>query len=244
MMSQTLFISDLHLQDSEPRITATFLDFIQHRAPHADALFILGDFFETWIGDDDHTPFNDTIIHALRQLADTGVPLYFMRGNHDFLIGKKFITQCGMTLLEDPTVFKVYDKPILFTHGDILCTLDVKHQNYRKKVHQPWLQKLFLTLPLSWRQRIAERLRQHSKKRYTHTAPHIMDVTPEEVTRTMQTHDVELLIHGHTHRPAIHDIDLNGKPAHRIVLGSWHKEGSVLVYNSDGSYQLESFPLV
>ena len=141
-------------------------------------------------------------------------------------------------------MFTLYDKPILLTHGDILCTLDKRHQAYRKKVSQPWLQKLFFTLPLKWRRRIAHRFRQQSRKHNASTPRDIMDVTPKEVVRQMEEHNVELLIHGHTHRPAIHTISVNEKPAHRIVLGSWHKEGSVLVYNKDGSYQLESLPLV
>ena len=234
-MLHTLFISDLHLQVEEPRITAAFLEFMRHRAPHADALFILGDFFEAWIGDDDRSPFNDQVIQALRQLADTGTPLYFMRGNRDFLIGKKFAAQSGMTLLDDPTVFELYGKPILLTHGDILCTLDVKHQRYRKIVMKPWLQKIFSTLPLSFRRCIAQCLRGKSKKYNAQVASHIIDVTPEAVTAMLKQYNSDLLIHGHTHRPGIHDD--------RIVLGSWHEASSLLIYNEDGSYQLESFPL-
>ncbi len=240
-MHHTLFISDLHLQEDEPQITATFLDFMEHRAPHADALYILGDFFEAWIGDDDHNAFNQRIIDALQKLVESGTPIYFMRGNRDLLIGKKFAEAAKMTLLNDPCVVKLYNKSVLLSHGDILCTLDHRHQRYRKVATKPWLQKLFLMLPLSFRRKLANQMRIASRKYNSQQLPHIVDVTPEAVERIMRKHQTELMIHGHTHRPYIHEVNLEAKAAKRIVLGSWHSNGSALIYRNDGSFELETF---
>lgn len=237
-MTHTLFISDLHLQKNEPQITAIFLDFMENRAPKADALYILGDFFEVWIGDDDRSNFNQHIIQVLQQLSEV-TPIYFMRGNRDLLIGKIFAKTANISLLNDPCVINLYDKPILLTHGDILCTLDKRHQAYRKKVTQPWLQKLFLCTPLRFRKKLVRHLRQRSREYNLNTPSHIMDVTPEAVERMMKENETSLLIHGHTHQPKIHDVNI--KNAKRIVLGSWHKKGSALVYHDDGSFELESF---
>ena len=235
-MSHTLFISDLHLQVDEPHITATFIDFINNRAPQAEALYILGDFFETWIGDDDHSEFTQWIIEAVRKLADTGTPVYFIRGNRDLLIGKQFAQAARVTLLSDPSVIQLYNTPTLLTHGDVLCTLDHRHQHYRRIVTIPWIQRLFLMLPLSYRRQFANRMRNKSRQRNLNTPTHIMDVSPAAVEHIMEQHNTPLLIHGHTHRPHIHEVSL-GK---RIVLGSWHAKGSVLVYREDRSFELET----
>jgi len=240
-MNHTLFISDLHLQEEAPHITAKFLDFMKNRAPQADALYILGDFFEVWIGDDDNSAFNQHIIRILEELATSGTPIYFMRGNRDLLIGKKFAETAKMTLLNDPCVIELYNKPILLSHGDILCMLDKRHQAYRKKVTQAWLQKLFLCIPLKIRRRIAEHMRQKSREYNSKTPSYIMDVTLEEVERLMKENKTTLLIHGHTHRPHIHDVNLGEQKGKRIVLGSWHRNGSALIYRADGSFELETF---
>lgn len=243
-MAHTLFISDLHLQEDEPQITQAFSDFMTNRAPQADALYILGDFFEAWIGDDDHSEFNQRIIGILQQCAAAGTPIYFMRGNRDLLIGKRFAAAAQVSLLSDPCVVNLYGKPILLTHGDILCTLDKRHQAYRKKVTRPWLQKLFLCTPLRWRRKLATRMRQKSREHNLNTPPYLMDVTTEAVTHMMTANNTSLLIHGHTHRPHIHPVSLDSQEAKRIVLGSWHRQGCTLIYRADGSFELENFPLI
>jgi UDP-2,3-diacylglucosamine hydrolase len=189
------------------------------------------------VGDDDNSPFNQQIIQAIRELVVNGTPVYFMHGNRDFLIGNKFAQASAVTLLKDPTVIQLYGKQILLSHGDILCTLDRKHQIYRQKVHRPWLQKLFLSLPLILRRKIAQKIRQKSQRHNQIAPTHIMDVSPDEVQRIMSLHQVSLLIHGHTHRPAIH----KNKTGTRIVLSAWHDKGSALIYHDDGQYQLINF---
>jgi len=195
-------------------------------------------FFEAWIGDDDRSNFNQHIIQVLQQLSET-TPIYFMRGNRDLLIGKKFAGAANVSLLNDPCVINLYDKPILLTHGDILCTLDKRHQAYRKKVRQPWLQKLFLCIPLRFRRKLVNHMQQRSREYNLNTPLHITDITPEAVEHMMKENKTPLLIHGHTHQPKIHDVNI--KNAKRIVLGSWHRNGSALIYRDDGSFELETF---
>lgn len=153
--AHTLFISDLHLERGTPLVTAHFLNFMKYQAPNADATYILGDFFEAWIGDDNHTPFNRKVIESL-QIVTHSKPIYFMRGNRDFLIGKKFAAVSGVILLKDPSIIQLYSKSVLLTHGDSLCTLDHKHQIYRRNIMKPWVQKLILSLPLSLRRKLAK----------------------------------------------------------------------------------------
>lgn len=244
MKSHTLFISDLHLAEETPAITAHFMHFLQHQVHHADAIYILGDFFEAWIGNDNQTPFNFKIVALLKTIARTK-PVYFMRGNRDFLIGRQFATMTGVTLLEDPSVIRLYGKSALLMHGDSLCTLDHKHQAYRRKIMRPWVQKLILSLPLSFRRTLAKKFREQSR-RYNRTLSYeIRDVEPEEVKHVMKQHNVELLIHGHTHCPAIHDLTVNGNPVKRIVLGDWQQEGgNVLHYANDGCFELQFFKVL
>ena len=241
MKPHTLFISDLHLEEGTPSITARFFNFMEYQAPKADSIYILGDFFEVWIGDDNQSVFNRQIIKALRTLIEKGTQIYFMRGNRDFLIGKKFATAANAVLLEDPTVISLYDKSILLMHGDSLCTLDHKHQIYRRNVAKPWVEKLMLSLPLSLRRKLAKGLRKKSRNHIRYLSIKIQDVENKEVKRVMQRHNVELLIHGHTHRPAIHDLTVNQKPVQRIVLGAWYENGSVLRYFDDGQFELHTF---
>ena len=237
----TLFISDLHLEEGRPSITALFFDFMKYQAPKADAVYILGDFFESWIGDDNQSVFNRQIIEALRTPIGKWPIIYFMRGNRDFLIGKKFATAANTVLLEDPTVILLYDKSTLLMHGDSLCTLDHKHQIYRRNIAKPWVEKLMLSLPLSLRHKLAKALRKKSRNHNRYLSIKIQDVENEEVKRVMQRHNVELLIHGHTHRPAIHNLTIDQKPAQRIVLGAWNESGSVLRYFNDGQFELHTF---
>ncbi|WNN49497.1 UDP-2,3-diacylglucosamine diphosphatase [Siccibacter colletis] len=237
----TLFIADLHLCPEEPAITAGFLHFLAGPARDADALYILGDLFEAWIGDDDPVPLHAEIARAIRSLVDHGVPCYFIHGNRDFLLGKRFARQSGMTLLPEALVLSLYGRDVLIMHGDTLCTDDAGYQAFRAKVHQPWLQTLFLTLPLFVRKRIAAKMRAGSKAANSTKTLEIMDVNPQAVVAAMEQHQVQWLIHGHTHRPAVHELSANGQPAFRVVLGAWHSEGSMVSVTPD-DVKLIHFP--
>lgn len=230
-MSRTLFIADLHLCQEEPAITAGFLHFLQREAPHCDALYILGDLFEAWIGDDDPNPLHQQVARALRALP---VPVYFIHGNRDFLIGRRFAQACGMMLLPEEQVLTLYGHRLLIMHGDTLCTDDAGYLRFRAKVHNPWIQRLFLALPLWIRKRIAARMRADSKQANQHKSQTIMDVNQEAVVATMLRQQVPLLIHGHTHRPAIHTLSLQGETAQRAVLGAWHSRGSMIQLDASG----------
>jgi len=237
----TLFIADLHLSTEEPAITAGFLRLLAGEARAADALYILGDLFEAWIGDDDPNPLHTQIADAIHALVNSGVPCYFIHGNRDFLIGQRFARQSGMILLPEEQVLTLYGKRILIMHGDTLCTDDIGYLRFRAKVHQPWLQKLFLALPLFIRQRIAAKMRAGSKASNQTKSETIMDVNPQAVIDVMARHQVQHLIHGHTHRPAIHDLVIEHHPARRYVLGAWHHEGSMIKV-SDTDIGLLFFP--
>ncbi|QPG26291.1 MULTISPECIES: UDP-2,3-diacylglucosamine diphosphatase [Pantoea] len=230
-MSRTLFIADLHLCQEEPAITAGFLHFLQREAPHCDALYILGDLFEAWIGDDDPNPLHQQIARALRALP---VPVYFIHGNRDFLIGRRFARASGMTLLPEEQVLTLYGHRLLIMHGDTLCTDDAGYLRFRAKVHNPWIQRLFLALPLWIRKRIAARMRADSKQANQHKSQTIMDVNQDAVAAAMLRQQVPLLIHGHTHRPAIHTLSLKGETAQRAVLGAWHSRGSMIQLDASG----------
>ena len=237
----TLFIADLHLQTEEPAITAGFLRFLQGEARHADALYILGDLFEAWIGDDDPNPLHREMAAAINALVASGVPCFFIHGNRDFLIGKRFARECGMTLLAEETVLDLYGRKLLIMHGDTLCTDDTGYLAFRAKVHTPWIQTLFLALPLFIRSRIAAKMRAGSKAANSSKSMTIMDVNPQAVTHVMEKHQVQWLIHGHTHRPDVHNLTVNGEPAHRVVLGAWHTEGSMVKVTPEG-VALVAFP--
>ena len=224
----TLFIADLHLQTEEPAITAGFLRFLAGEARSADALYILGDLFEAWIGDDDPNPLHREIATAIKALVDSGVPCYFIHGNRDFLVGKRFARESGMQLLAEEKVLHLYGRDVLIMHGDTLCTDDPGYLAFRAKVHTPWIQKLFLALPLFIRRRIAQKMRNDSKAANSSKSMEIMDVNPQAVVDVMEKHHVQWLIHGHTHRPAVHSLEANGKTAYRVVLGAWHSEGSMV----------------
>ena len=235
----TLFIADLHLSAERPDITACFLRFMAQETQHIDALYVLGDLFEMWIGDDEDSPFLQQVKQAFKTLTDTGTPCYFIHGNRDFLIGKRFSRETGIILLPEHTVVDLYGTPTLILHGDTLCIGDPAYQRYRKKVHNPIIQWLFARLPLSYRIKVGDKIRSNSGKNNKTKSQSIMDVTQEEVVRVMRDANVTQMIHGHTHRPDIHDLDIDGIPAQRIVLGDWYDHGSVLVYNAEG-YQLET----
>ncbi|MBO6811199.1 MULTISPECIES: UDP-2,3-diacylglucosamine diphosphatase [Marinobacter] len=219
----TLFISDLHLEESRPDITEAFLGFLNGTASGVDQLYILGDFFEAWIGDDERTPLQEQIAAALRKLRDSGTDIFLMHGNRDFLIGEDFCKRAGATLLDDPTVIDLHGTPTLLMHGDSLCTADVEYQKFRANMRNPQWQQMILQRPLEDRQQMARQLREISMAKNQGKEEFIMDVTPEEVIKDMEAHGVQHMIHGHTHRPAVHELIANGLPAKRIVLGDWDK---------------------
>ncbi|QTF07656.1 UDP-2,3-diacylglucosamine diphosphatase [Brenneria izadpanahii] len=237
----TLFIADLHLNIHEPAITAGFLRFLRHEAVHADALYILGDLFDAWIGDDDPQPLHTTIANALLKLHQQGVPCYFIHGNRDFLLGRRFAKQSGLTLLPEEKVLDLYGQRILILHGDTLCTDDLAYQKFRRRVHNPMIQRLFLLLPLAIRLRIAASMRSASQQANQHKSIRIMDVNPEQVIARLRHYQVNTMIHGHTHRPAIHQIVSDGFSARRAVLGAWHHEGSMIKVTAQ-DIELISFP--
>ncbi|MET6676824.1 UDP-2,3-diacylglucosamine diphosphatase [Citrobacter amalonaticus] len=237
----TLFIADLHLCTEEPAITAGFLRFLAGEARQADALYILGDLFEAWIGDDDPNPLHREIAAAIKAVVDSGVPCFFIHGNRDFLIGKRFARESGMTLLPQEKVLNLYGRRVLILHGDTLCTDDAGYQAFRAKVHQRWLQTLFLALPLCIRKRVAARMRADSKAANRSKSLEIMDVNKHAVIAEMEKHHVQWLIHGHTHRPDVHPLTANGEPAFRVVLGAWHHEGSMVKITPD-DVELIAFP--
>lgn len=230
----TLFISDIHLSDTRPDMTAALVRFLQDDAPGADALYVLGDLFEFWVGDDDPNPLHTQVADAFLTLSQQGVPLYFIHGNRDFLLGKQFAKRAGMTLLGDPCVIDLYGERVVLSHGDLLCTLDLDYQKFRRITQLKWLRWLFLRLPLARRQAIAYKLRGQSQMENAGKQQTIMDVTPAAVDAMLRAHDCTLMIHGHTHRPAIHEFKLDGKPARRIVLGDWFEQGSILVCSPAG----------
>jgi len=217
----TLFISDLHLEETRPDITGAFLRFLDDKTAGIERLYILGDFFEAWIGDDEKTPLQEQIANALKAVSNRGTEIYLMHGNRDFLIGDDFCERAGATLLEDPTVVDLYGTPTLLLHGDSLCTADVEYQKFRASMRNPQMQKMMLARPLDDRKKMARQLREMSTAQNQDKADAIMDVTPEEVVRAMENHGVQLMIHGHTHRPAVHHLKANNQPAKRVVLGDW-----------------------
>ncbi|MGC8097522.1 UDP-2,3-diacylglucosamine diphosphatase [Metapseudomonas otitidis] len=232
-----LLISDLHLEEERPDITRAFLRFLDTRARQAEALYILGDFFEAWIGDDAMTPYQHAIARALRQVADGGTRLFLMHGNRDFLVGERFCREAGCTLLDDPAQAELAGHPVLLMHGDSLCTRDEAYMRLRRILRHPLTLFILRNLPLRVRHRLARKLRSESRAQTRQKAYDIVDVTPEEVTRVMIDAKVPTLIHGHTHRPAVHTLEIGGQPAQRIVLGDWDRQGWALEVDADGFRQ-------
>ncbi|MDG3087699.1 UDP-2,3-diacylglucosamine diphosphatase [Vibrio hannami] len=224
-----LFISDLHLTPNRPDITQCFMEFMQSEAIHAEALYVLGDLFEFWVGDDDNNPFNQNIKQAFKSLTSAGIPCYFTQGNRDFLVGKRFARETGVIILDELSVIDLYGEKALVLHGDTLCTDDHKYLAYREKVHQPWLQWVYNRLPLFIKKKIVSKVQSDIGEEKKEKSLDIMDVNQAEVERVMAQYDCKLMIHGHTHRPAIHTFEHNK----RIVLGDWYTQGSVLVVTKE-----------
>jgi len=233
----TLFISDLHLSGERPEIISTFLRFLDEQASEADALYILGDLFELWIGDDAIPDTMDPVIKKLAELTSAGLPVFIMRGNRDFLLNKQFEKLTGCSLLDDSAVIDLYGTPTLLLHGDTLCIDDVDYQAFRSMVRDPDWQASFLSKSVEERLTIGHQAREESKARTKEKPEDIMDVNKNEVKNTFRAHQVLQMIHGHTHRPAIHNLSIDDQPAKRIVLGDWYHQASVLVVEGD-DYQL------
>jgi len=238
----TLFISDLHLAADRPQINALFIRFLETQARQAKAVYILGDLFEVWLGDDMILPDYQPAIAAMKALSDSGVPLYLMHGNRDFFMGEHLMQLCGAKLLDDPTVIDLDGIPTLLMHGDTLCTDDVEYMKFRAMVRNPDWQKEVLAKSPEQRLALAKQFRERSKAETSNKAEDIMDVNQTEVERMFSIHPVQRLIHGHTHRPNIHSFNLNNQPRQRIVLGDWYTQGSVLICEN-GQCQLETFTM-
>ena len=232
-----LLISDLHLEEERPDISRAFLHFLDTRARQAEALYILGDFFEVWIGDDAMSPFQHGIAGALRRLSDSGTRIYLMHGNRDFLLGKAFCREAGCTLLGEPHTVELAGEKVLLMHGDSLCTRDIGYQKMRRLLRNPLSLFILRNLPLNTRHQLARKLRSESRSQTRMKASDIVDVTPAEVQRVMGRYGVKTLIHGHTHRPDVHALQVDGQPARRIVLGDWDKYGWALQVDNNGFNQ-------
>jgi UDP-2,3-diacylglucosamine hydrolase len=233
-----LFVSDLHLDAAWPRAIEQFLGFLDTAAPAAEALYVLGDLFEAWIGDDDPDPHRARVCEGLQRLTERGIPCYVMHGNRDFLLHSGFEARTGCQLLRDPTVIDLYGESVLLTHGDALCTRDRAYQHLRAIVRRPRWQRRFLRLSVATRRALAEAARAGSRAHTGMQPGEIMDVTEGAVAAAMRACGTRLLVHGHTHRPAIHELELDGLSARRIVLGAWYEQGSCLVWER-GGYRLE-----
>ncbi|MEO7917228.1 MAG: UDP-2,3-diacylglucosamine diphosphatase [Dokdonella sp.] len=224
----TLFVSDLHLDASRPCITELFIEFMRDEADEAQALYILGDLFEAWIGDDVADPAGDAVALALAELHERGIPSFFIHGNRDFLLGDAWARRARLTLLADPALITIESQPTLLMHGDTLCIDDTGYQTFRTQVHAPEWQRNFLARSGAERNAFAAQAREESRRQTAIKESAIMDVNADAVIATMRDHNVTRLIHGHTHRPAIHRFDIDCHPAERIVLGDWYEQGSVL----------------
>jgi UDP-2,3-diacylglucosamine hydrolase len=225
----SLFISDLHLTEERPEANERFISFLEAKARAADALYILGDFFEYWIGDDDLAePFNAVIAGLLKDLTGRGVQLSLMHGNRDFLIGERFCAATGAQLLDDPTLAEIGGLKTLLMHGDTLCTDDLEYQAWRRKARSPEFQAQFLAKSLAERRRAIVQMREKSKQVVQEKTAEIMDVNDDAVRQALRRHGVRRLIHGHTHRPGRHALDVDGQRCERWVLPDWYGRGGYI----------------
>ncbi len=236
-----LFVSDVHLDARAPEATEQFLGFLAGEAAAAEALYILGDLFEAWVGDDDQDPAKERVCRGLRALAARGVACFALHGNRDFLLGEGFCERSGCRLLTDPVVAQFDGEPVLLTHGDALCTDDHPYQELRSMVRSRDWQQRFLALPRSHRELLADEARAGSRRHISRTVPYIMDVNTGAVAAAFRAARVRRMIHGHTHRPGMHEVQTDGGLAQRIVLGAWYEQGSYLSCER-GKYQLRELP--
>lgn len=241
-MGYSLLISDLHLDPQRPEHLQALERLLRDQGGRADRLYVLGDLFEAWIGDDDDSAFNRRAIEAFRAFSDAGSELFFMHGNRDFLLGEGFARDTGGTLLPEGTVAEFNGTRALLMHGDSLCTEDTAYQQFRAMARNPQWQQMMLAKPLEERRALAQGMRMQSQSNNANKAENIMDVTPEEVARVMEEAGVKHLIHGHTHRPAVHDVPLASGPGKRWVLGDWGRLGWWIVANDSG-FRLESWEI-
>lgn len=229
-----LFASDLHLDPKRPQTTALFMDLLAGPARTAQALYLLGDLFEVWLGDDAPDPLGRQVAAALRDVSEQGVALFLMQGNRDFLLGEGFCARAGATFLPDPTLLTLGDRRVLLTHGDALCTDDGSYQRLRALLRDPQVQAGLMALSFDRRRALAEEARVGSRHHLAQADEYITDVNPQAVADVMRSAGVDLLLHGHTHRPAVHRFELDGRPHTRIVLGDWSRGASVLRWEGDG----------
>ncbi|HEY6094187.1 MAG TPA: UDP-2,3-diacylglucosamine diphosphatase [Gallionellaceae bacterium] len=239
-MAHTLFISDLHLCEEQAHTAQLFLNFLRDTAPQAEALYILGDLFEYWAGDDDlDTPFHCSITDALHALGRQGTRIYLMHGNRDLLMGDALAQACHATLLPDPTLIDLYGTSTLLSHGDILCTDDLKYQAFRRQVRDPQWRAAFLAQPLAKRKAQIEEIRTISKSEKSIKSMDIMDVNGDAVADLLRAHRYPRLIHGHTHRRALHQHAVDGHLCERWVLGDWHQTGNALLCEAHGCRSID-----
>ncbi len=237
----TLFISDLHLSGERPEINALFFHFLENIAAKAESLFILGDLFDYWVGDDqlDHDPLARNVADALKSLAKSGLRIFFMSGNRDFLIGQRFADEAGLVILNDPTLVNLFGQPILLMHGDTLCTDDVMYQKFRAQTRtSDWIDAT-LARPYVARQQLAQSIRNQSDSAKSQKAEEIMDVAEATVEQAFRQHRYPLMIHGHTHRPATHQHIVDGHKCERWVLADWHRRGEYLEVSAQGLKRVE-----
>jgi UDP-2,3-diacylglucosamine hydrolase len=230
----TLFISDLHIDAARPAIVDQFLQFLRTEAKDAAALYILGDLFESWIGDDAPDAAQSAAIAGLRTLTSSGVPCFVMHGNRDFLLSRQFCAMSGTQLLHDPLIVTLYGEEVLVMHGDALCTDDHAYQRLRATVRDPDWQRQFLALPIESRRALAGAARAGSQAHTAAMEHAITDVNADSVAMALRAAGTSTLLHGHTHRPAIHALEIDGRPRTRIVLGDWYDQGSVLRWDYNG----------
>ena len=237
----TLFISDLHLEAAQPEIGEQFLGFLSGEARNAESLYILGDLFDAWLGDDDPNPYYATMKAALCELTNAGVPTFFMHGNRDFMIGETFAAETGVAILDDPSIVELYGERVLLCHGDALCTDDVEYQQVRVMTRNKDWQAMMLAKSIEERIAFALQAREQSKARGESISNEIMDVNQDAVVATLREHGVDTMLHGHTHRPTIHDVNVDDSTARRIVLGDWYEQGSIVRWDESGP-RLETMP--
>lgn len=229
-----LFVSDLHLDAAAPEASDQFIGWLRGEARLATALYILGDLFESWVGDDDDDAERARVCTALREYTTGGVPCFVMHGNRDFLLGEQFAANTGCRLIADPVIALIHGVRTLLAHGDLFCTDDVKYQQLRTIVRDPAWQRRLLAMSLADRKLLADEARAGSRAHTSRVVPEIMDANPAAIEEVVRRLDVDVVIHGHTHRPGVHDFDVDGRARTRIVLGAWYEQGSVLEWSGGG----------